>query len=302
VRAKGLQHLDVTTVQSVDPTNDIGPAGRNRLSQVVGLRERGHCPADVAARDLIRAAIDRSSHRRRGSDLVDQELASAARSASGMDRLYRSRNGTTVVMAADQLAARLLHPSSMAGACGLLTLPQLQAWEAAAALGDGCTTARLATLLGVPEADPDLAAALRRLTQLAVIWPHADGFVVSHLSAVWPHPLNLGPGAAELLTTQNMNELRRLAKLYGVPFTGLGKDEVIAVLAGWLAQPENVRRLAAQAPADVRAQLGRLALRPASPFGLGGIMLGAPGMTQPVGSVCGFVLSRRDRGRGQEQP
>ncbi len=40
----------------------------------------------------------------------------------------------------DQLAERLLHPSSMAAACALLTLPQLQVGEAAAALGDGCTT------------------------------------------------------------------------------------------------------------------------------------------------------------------
>ncbi|BCB86233.1 hypothetical protein Psuf_035460 [Phytohabitans suffuscus] len=191
---------------------------------------------------------------------------------------------------ADRLAARLLHPSSMAGACALLTLPQLQVGEAATALGGGCTTARLAALFGVPADDPDLAAALRRLTQLALIWPHDGGFVVSHLSAVWPYPLNLGPGAAELLTAQNMNELRRLAKLYCVPVTGLGKNEVIAALAGWLAQVENVRRLAAQAPADVRAQLGRLALRPTSPFRPGGIMYGSPGMALPWAAERGLVV------------
>jgi hypothetical protein len=178
----------------------------------------------------------------------------------------------------------------MAAACALLTLPQLQAGEAAAALGDGCTTARLATLLGVQEDHPDLTAALRRLAQLALIWPHTDGFAAAHLSAMWPHPLNLGPSAAELLITRNMNELRRLAKLYGIPVTGRGKDELIAALAGWLAQPENVRRLAAQAPANVRAQLAALARRPASPFGLRGIMFGSPGMALPWAAERGLVV------------
>ena len=46
------------------------------------------------------------------------------------------------------------------------------------------------------------------------------------------------------LAVGNMTELRRLAKLYGIPATGRGKTELIAALAGWLAQPETVRRLA----------------------------------------------------------
>ena len=66
----------------------------------------------------------------------------------------------------DQLAERLLYPASMAAACALLNLPQIQVCEAAVALGDGCTPARLGALLGVPEEDPDLAAALGRLTKL----------------------------------------------------------------------------------------------------------------------------------------
>ncbi|PSK61354.1 hypothetical protein B0E53_06751 [Micromonospora sp. MH33] len=160
--------------------------------------------------------------------------------------LVASRRDATVEPApktAEQLAVRLLHPSSMAAACALLTLPQLQVGEAAGSLGDGCTTARLATLLGVPEGDVDLAVALRRLTELALIWPYADGFAAAHLSPLWPHPLDLGAGAAELLVARNLNELRRLAKLYGIPVTGRGKDELIVALVGWLARPENVRRL-----------------------------------------------------------
>ncbi|MFE9202548.1 helicase-associated domain-containing protein [Micromonospora sp. NPDC007230] len=190
----------------------------------------------------------------------------------------------------DQLAVRLLHPSSMAAACALLTLPQLQVGEAAAALGDGWTTARLATLLGVPEGDADLAAALRRLTDLALIWPSADGFAAAHLSPIWPHPLDLGPGAAELLNTRNMNELRRLAKVHGIPVTGRGKDELIVALVGWLARPENVRRLVAQAPADVRARLAALASRPAQPVHLRGIMFGSAGAALPWAAERGLVV------------
>ncbi|MEO3779929.1 helicase-associated domain-containing protein [Micromonospora sp. B11E3] len=191
---------------------------------------------------------------------------------------------------ADQLAVRLLHPSSMVAACALLTLPQLQVGEAAAALGDGCTTARLAALLGVPEGDADLAAALRRLTGLALIWPYADGFAAAHLSPMWPHPLGLGPGAAELLAGRNMNELRRLAKVYGIPVAGRGKDELIVALVGWLARPENVRRLVAQAPADVRARLAALASRPAPSFHVRGIMFGSAGVGLPWAAERGLVV------------
>ncbi|MEU5943372.1 hypothetical protein ABZ807_30380 [Micromonospora sp. NPDC047548] len=133
-------------------------------------------------------------------------------------------------------------------------------------------------------------AALRRLTELALIWPYADGFAAAHLSPMWPHPLNLGPGAAELLVSRNMNELRRLAKVYGIPVTGRGKDELIVALVGWLAWPENVRRLAAQAPADVRAQLAALALRPAQPFGVRGIMFGSAGVALPWAAERGLVV------------
>ncbi|MEU4481723.1 helicase-associated domain-containing protein [Micromonospora sp. NPDC023966] len=207
--------------------------------------------------------------------------------------LLANRRDATVEPApktVDQLAGRLLQPSSMAAACALLTLPQLQVGEAAAALGGGWTTARLATLLGVPEGDANLAAALRRLTELALIWPYADGFAAAHLSQLWPHPLDLGPGAAELLVARNMNELRRLAKVYAMPVTGYGKDELIVALVGWLARPENVRRLVAQAPADVHAQLAALALRPAGPLNVRGIMFGSAGVALPWAAERGLVV------------
>ena len=189
-----------------------------------------------------------------------------------------------------ELAGRLLHPSSMAVACALLNLPQLQVGEAAAAVGDGCTVVRLAELLGVPQDDPDLASALRRLTDLALVWPLGDGLAAAHLTEMWPHPLDLGTGAADLLVDRNMTELRKLAKLYGIPATGRGKDELVAALVGWLAEPGNVRRLAAEAPADVRDQLRHLARQPASPFGRPGVMWGSPGMVLPWAVERGLLI------------
>lgn len=178
----------------------------------------------------------------------------------------------------------------MAAACALLTLPQLQVGEAATALGDGCTLAGLAGLLGVPEDDVDLVEALRRLTALVLVWPRAGGLAAAHLSEMWPYPLGLGAGATDLLVTRNMTELRKLAKLYGISATGRGKDELIMALAGWLAEPENVRRLVAEAPAEVRGQLDDLARQSDSFFGRPGVMFGSPGMVLPWAVERGLLV------------
>jgi hypothetical protein len=209
---------------------------------------------------------------------------------AGLVALRRDATIEPVSKTLDELAARLLHPSSMAVACALLTLPQLQVGEAAAALGNGCTTVRLAGLLGVPEDDPDLAGALRRLTELALVWPQADELAAAHLSEMWPYPLDLGAGAADLLVTRNTTELRKLAKLYGISAVGRGKDQLISALAAWLAQPENVRRLVAEAPPGVRGQLGALAQRSDSPFGRSGVMFGSPGMIVPWAVERGLLV------------
>ncbi|WP_250038050.1 helicase-associated domain-containing protein [Paractinoplanes maris] len=190
----------------------------------------------------------------------------------------------------DQLTERLLHPSSMTAAAILLNLPELQVVEAAAALGDGCTTVRLAALLGVADDDPDLGAAVRRLIELALIWPHEGALAAGHLDEIWSHPLDLGSRAADLLTTRAMNELRKLATLYDIPVTGRGKDEVVTALASWLARPENVRRLAAEAPADVRDQLVTLASQPVTSFGPPGMMFGSPGMVLPWAIDHGLLI------------
>ena len=63
-----------------------------------------------------------------------------------------------------------------------------------------------------------------------------------------------------------------------------------AALAGWLAQPQNVRGLAAPAPADVRERLDRLARRPASPFDPANFMFGGPGTALQWAAERGLVF------------
>ncbi|WP_328459358.1 helicase-associated domain-containing protein [Actinoplanes sp. NBC_00393] len=172
-----------------------------------------------------------------------------------------------------KLAERLLTPSSLAGAMSLLNLPQLQVTEAAAALGDGFTPVEMAALLGVPE--KDLTGVLAELCALAVIWPQAGGYAAEHLTAVLPNPLGTGPRAGGLLFSLTMPQLRRIALTLGVPDERT-KPAMIGALTSWLAVPENVRGLVAQAPARVRETLGRIARRPPGPFGMPGIMFGTP--------------------------
>lgn len=190
----------------------------------------------------------------------------------------------------EQLAGRLLQPSSLAVACALLTLPQLQLAEVAAALGGRCHAARIGALVGVPEKDLDLVAALDRLVELALIWPEAGGLAAGHLEQMFPHPLGLEPGAAELYATLTLTELRRLAKLHAIPATGKGKDELIAGLTRSLANPETVRRLVAPAPPDVRDRLATLARRSVPAFGRGGMMFGTPGQPVPWATERGLVV------------
>jgi hypothetical protein len=191
---------------------------------------------------------------------------------------------------AEEVAGRLLQPSSLMVACTLLTLPQLQVAEVAAATGGRCDAARIGALVGVPEKDLDLVAALDRLAGLALIWPEGGGLAAAHLGQVFPHPLGLGTAAAELYGTLTLTELRRIAKLHDVTAAGKGRDDLSAALARWMASAENVRRLAATAPPDVRDRLAELAGQPIPGFGHGGIMFAPPARPLPWAAERGLVV------------
>lgn len=188
-----------------------------------------------------------------------------------------------------ELADRVLDPRSVNAVVTALTLPELQVCETIAALGDGCTVAEVAALLDRPSDDSALAAALGRLSVYTLTWPLGNGLAGDHLRAAWPHPLQLGPTATELLADLSVTELRQLTKTLGGP-GGRAKPEIVAALAAWIGDRDRVRRLVAQAPPSVQRRLTALAWETPSPFG---IYYGRPQESLPWAVQRGLVLQAR---------
>lgn len=166
------------------------------------------------------------------------------------------------------LAERLLVPDALHTAILTVTRPQLQATEAAAALGDGCTRAELAGLLGVPVDDAGLSDALDALATAAIVWPSHGVLRHGGLNTVWQQPLRLGPSASTLLAQLTVADLRRIADAVGLP-VGRGKADLVKSVIGGLCDGERVRALAAIAPADTRKLLQKLAWNEVSPYIMG---------------------------------
>ncbi|MEU8242236.1 helicase-associated domain-containing protein [Actinoplanes missouriensis] len=194
-----------------------------------------------------------------------------------------------------ELAGRLLRQESIIRTLSLSALPHVQVAEAVAALGDGWTVARLADLLGVSTDDPFLRETLSVLAGRGLVWPGAG----SHLRVMWPHPLGLGPTAAQLLQQLDVVALREIAAALGVT-PGRTKRAAVAELAAWLGDAEKVRALVAQAPASVGRSLSRIAQQSLDPFGFG-MMLGAQMDAPPWALDCGLVV-RSPWGSGVQMP
>ncbi|BAL91153.1 hypothetical protein AMIS_59330 [Actinoplanes missouriensis 431] len=195
-----------------------------------------------------------------------------------------------------ELAGRLLRQESIIRTLSLSALSHVQVAEAVAALGDGWTVARLADLLGVPADDPFLRETLSVLAGRGLVWPGAG----SHLRVMWPHPLGLGPTAAQLLQQLDVVALREIGAALGVT-PGRTKRAAVAELAAWLGDAEKVRALVAQAPASVGTSLSRIAQQSLDPFGFGGIMLGAQ-MDAPPWAVDRGLVVRSPWGSGVQMP
>jgi hypothetical protein len=176
-----------------------------------------------------------------------------------MGALLAARAEADAARGPDVLAKLLLRPESIVAAFEECTLPEWQLGELIATFGDGWTPAALAGVLCVPAADPDLGAVLSSLVAKGLVWPGGG----AHLRAVWPRPMDLGPGAADLLSSLTVTQVRLVAERIGAPLTGRSKQSLIADVAAWMAVPGDVRDLVVTAPADVRdslcasAELGR---------------------------------------------
>lgn len=156
----------------------------------------------------------------------------------------------------DELADRLTDPYSMAAALLALPAPAVQVVEVMVVLGERTTRHDLAAMLDVPAQDEHLTQVLGLLSDLALVWPGGGNLCLAPLRQMWPDALHLGPPAADLLARCAMYELRRMADALGVP-GGRRKQDVIAAVAGRLADGDSVRTLAATAPAATRRVLDR---------------------------------------------
>ncbi|SDY38398.1 Helicase conserved C-terminal domain-containing protein [Modestobacter sp. DSM 44400] len=163
-----------------------------------------------------------------------------------------------------ELAERLTHPESVAATLRGLPAPFLQMVEALHALGECRTTTALIDLLDDAGRGTDhptaVRAVLTELTRLAVVWPGPgdEWETPARLSELFPKPLDLDPPLRELWREQTADTINRTLRLLGHQRVGR-KAESLDLLLAVLSTPETVRALAAQAPAQVAADLERLA-------------------------------------------
>lgn len=162
-----------------------------------------------------------------------------------------------------ELADRLQRPGSVALALPRLARPALQAAEALAALGTPATRDSLASLLGLVDAEEarGLDAALGVLADHALVWPDGVGMLhmASSLRQAWEAPLGLDPPLEELLAEVTSEELRGMLAALGIKPPG-NKRQRLASLVDHHSDPQRVSALVAQAPAQTRGLLERLAI------------------------------------------
>ncbi|MGW7457114.1 hypothetical protein [Streptomyces sp. NPDC054797] len=151
-----------------------------------------------------------------------------------------------------ELADRLQRPGSVALALPLLTLPDLQVAEAAAALGTTASREALAKLLGATagEAGFALEAVLETLAGHALVWPDHNGrlHTAAPLRQAWDVPLGLDAPLAELLADMTSDELRGMLAALGIKPPGT-KQQRMAALVAHHSDPEVIAETVARAPA-----------------------------------------------------
>ncbi|MEO3852683.1 helicase-associated domain-containing protein [Streptomyces sp. B8F3] len=156
------------------------------------------------------------------------------------------------------MADRLQRPGSVAPALAGLSLPQLQAAEALAALGS-VPRAALAGLLDATGAERarGLDAALESLADRALVWPDDKGLLrmAAPLRQAWERPLGLDAPLALLLSDTTSEELRRMLVALGVPSPGTGKKQRLTALLTHHGDPERVAAVVSSAPAATRKLL-----------------------------------------------
>ncbi|WUH24029.1 helicase-associated domain-containing protein [Streptomyces sp. NBC_00448] len=204
------------------------------------------------------AVIGKSGGSRLASWLVELDLPR-------VERVLAARSDTVSPpepRSLGELADRLQRPGSVALALPRLARPALQVAEALAASGTAMTRDALASLLGLTDEGDvvGLDAALEVLADHALVWPDSDGTLrmVSPLRQAWDAPLGLDPPLEQLLAGVTSEELRGMLASLGVKPPG-NKQQRLAALVDHHSDAKRVVAVVAQAPADTRKLLERMA-------------------------------------------
>jgi hypothetical protein len=161
-----------------------------------------------------------------------------------------------------ELADRLNARASVAEAFHALPQPAVQLIEALQSLTGDDPVARddLAALLGRRTDDPEFAAILSMLADLALVWPDGDALVLADpLHRAFAHPLHLGRPLTDLLGPKVATDLKRIADMLHRPPQRLKRD-IMDDLVGWLSNPVNVTEIVATAPPAARKLLDQVAV------------------------------------------
>jgi hypothetical protein len=131
--------------------------------------------------------------------------------------------------------------------------------EMTAASGGQMTIEALAKEFDLAADDADLLQAVHWLTSRGLAWPDAQGLhLIPALLRLVPQPHGLGEPARSLLEAQTVPMLTAICAGWGLR-PEKGKARLVDTMVSWLSVPANIQRLLATAPADVRAELKRMA-------------------------------------------
>jgi hypothetical protein len=158
-----------------------------------------------------------------------------------------------------ELAARLQDETAVGVHYLMANRPVHDVIDMIAASGGQSTIETLAKAFDLAADDPDLAQTVAWLTARALAWPEARGLhLVPALMRLIPPPHRLGGPVRAMLETQTVAQLTAITSRWGLR-PARTKALLVAAMAEWLADPDNLRQLLLTASVGIRAEIERLA-------------------------------------------
>jgi hypothetical protein len=150
------------------------------------------------------------------------------------------------------LAERIGEPAAVTTAIRGLPTPAVQVLRALAALPVGATKETLASFLGLPQDDPDLARILATLAEQGLAWIDAGNHVRQPRGAEdgWQRPLNLGRPLVVFLKKLDFGRLKQMARTHDLTLNG-GKQALAERLTAHLSSHDRLADIVATGPAGI---------------------------------------------------